>query len=259
VAVSKPEYRRPLDPGRALFYRPGDLLTACRALLEVPPSGPADNDLALSCIALLLRVIDHRYAVLASCPASPDPEAAARFLEAFDDLDDLAGTRPALRLRTWLDAAQRWADDPVLEDNARRILTVWNTSDNHRLDNYSARIWAGLVRGYHKRRWELWLRFLPQAGVPGIATAQAALDAELARLAEEFIASRTVIEASPKSPEQPHRRPDHDGGGSAGDVRSVAARVLDRYADEFRALTFHSPKPPSLKSPSRKGSDRAVH
>jgi alpha-N-acetylglucosaminidase len=232
VAVSEPDYGQPLDPGKALFYQPADLLTACRALLEVPASGPADNDLALSCVALLLRIIDHRYADLMSA-ASPDPEAAARFLEAFDDLDEVAGTRPALRLETWLDTARRWGDDPVLEDNARRILTVWNTTDNHRLDNYAARIWHGLVRDYYKRRWELWLHFHPQPTAPDHPphAAQAALDAGLARLAEEFIASRTVIEASPKSLEQRKVRPDHDG-----DVRVVAARVLDRYADEFGAL-----------------------
>jgi alpha-N-acetylglucosaminidase len=197
IAVTKPDYTTVHDDDirSALYYDPRDLLDACRSL--------DGDDLALACVAMLLRVIDHRYL------------RGDAFLDVFDDLDDLVGTRPFLRLETWVSSARRWASDPsgerVLEDNARRILTVWNTPENAHLDNYSARIWSGLVSGYYKRRWELWLRFLPNRD-------QASLDASLRELAEEFIASGPA----PREP--------------SGDVRTVAARVLDRYGDEFLGL-----------------------
>lgn len=212
IAMSTPDYSRMLSPAlhddvrAALYYDPADLVAAMRALTQVPD---AADDLALAGIALLSRVIDHRFI------------AGADFLSPFDDLDELAATRPALRLDTWVDAARRWGQDDedrrVLADNARRILTVWHTADNPLLDNYSARLWSGLV-GYLKRRWELWSRFLPDARTPERrAAAQSRLDDALVRLAEEFITQGPA--ASP-----------------AGDVHAVAARVLARYGDEFRTL-----------------------
>jgi alpha-N-acetylglucosaminidase len=242
IVVSRPDYLRMLDPGSAIhdelraamFYRPADLLSACRTLLESIVPGPAqlgsaENDLVLSCVALLLRVIDHRYRTLLAAAFRAgvvDPRAAGSFLDAFDDLDDLVATRPTMRLEQWVEGARRWADGAadqrVLADNARRIVTVWNTAQDRHLDDYSARIWSGLVAGYHRRRWEHWLRLLPQALDPGRRTAaQAALDAELERLAESFVANG------------PSRR---DPGG---DARAAARRVLDRYGDEFLTIPTH--------------------
>jgi alpha-N-acetylglucosaminidase len=254
VAVSRPDYLRTLDPGttlhddvrEALCYRPADLLEAVETLLEavVPAHGgsrPVADDLALLCAALLVRVVDHRFGALvreAVRDGAVEPAAAARFLETFDDLDDVVGTRPALRLDTWVAGAVRWAADEegrrVLADNARRVVTVWNTPDNPRLDDYSARLWSGLVRGWYKRRYELWLRFLPEALDPaGRAGAQAALDAELGRLSEAFLA-----EGPGGGTSRPSGR--GTGGPSAadppGDVCAAARRVLERYGDEFRAL-----------------------
>jgi alpha-N-acetylglucosaminidase len=221
VAVTRPDYGRALDLDAqvraALFYRPEDLIEACAALLEAPASGPAGNDLALATAALLLRVIDHRYldVVAAARAGRRDPATAEAFLAAFDDLDALVATRPELRLSTWVSAARRWGG--AAEDNARRILTAWNTADNPALHDYSARIWSGLVGGYHKRRWELWLRHLPLTP-DGHAAAQAALDADLRQLAERFIARGPA------------------DGPPGTDVRTAARDVLHRYGAEFRAL-----------------------
>lgn len=225
IAVSTPDYALAPVPPEALYYDPRDLVTAYEALLgaTVPQRTALANDLALCGIALLLRIIDHRYDALIRA-RHVDPAAAAGFLAAFDDLDALAATRPDLRLETWVAGARRWAADAdgqrVLEDNARRILTVWNTPENPHLDNYSTRLWAGLVGGYLKRRWELWLRHLPRALSPdGRAEAQAALDGALRELAAEFIASGPPVPSPPP-----------------GDTRGVAARILDRYRAEFLTL-----------------------
>ena len=217
VAVTRPDYGPALELDAevraALFYRPADLLDACEALLEVPPSGPADNDLALATAALLLRVIDHRYLGVAAGArkGAVDAAAAARFLAAFDDLDALVATRPALRLESWVDTARRWGG--TAEDNARRVLTTWNTPDNPHLDGYSTRIWSGLVGGYLKRRWELWLHHLSST-----VDREAALDRDLRDLAVRFVADG-LVSVPP-----------------GADVRTAARRVLDGYGDEFRAL-----------------------
>ncbi|MFI5896138.1 alpha-N-acetylglucosaminidase TIM-barrel domain-containing protein [Actinoplanes sp. NPDC051513] len=232
ILVARPGYDASPSVAEALFYDPADLLDACRALLDLDLPGPAEDDLVLSCAAMLVRIIDFRYAALVAAASSTgrvDPDLSARFLTAFDDIDDLVATRPSLRLDTWVDRARRRADDPesrrVLEDNARRILTVWTTADDPHLDNYAARIWSGLVAGYYKTRWESWLRHLPRALAPGgRAAAQAALDADLVRLADTFIT------AGPP-PAQP-----------AGDARQVARHVLDRYGDEFQAIERSIPQ-----------------
>lgn len=215
IAVSTPDYHRMLDDGvhdevrAALYYDPAELVAAMRALLRLPDAG---DDLALAGIAMLSRVLDHRFI----------HSGQRDFLEVFDDLDELAATRPALRLDTWVAAATRWAADDeerrVLADNARRLLTVWHTAENPLLDNYSARLWSGLVSGYLKRRWELWLWFLPQALDPASRDdAQAALDDALRNLAEVFIADGP---------------PPRD----AGVTHEVAARLLAKYGEEFLAL-----------------------
>jgi alpha-N-acetylglucosaminidase len=215
IAVSTPDYHRMLDDGvhdevrAALYYDPAELVAAMRALLRVPNVG---DDLALAGIALLSRVLDHRFI----------HSGQRDFLEVFDDLDELAATRPALRLDTWVAAATRWAADDeerrVLADNARRLLTVWHTADNLLLDNYSARLWSGLVSGYLKRRWELWLWFLPKALDPATRDdAQASLDNALRNLAEVFIADGP---------------PPRD----AGVTHEVAARLLAKYGEEFLAM-----------------------
>jgi alpha-N-acetylglucosaminidase len=215
VAVSTPDYRRMLDVGvrddvrAALHYDPADLVAAIRALLRLPTAG---DDLALAGIALLSRVLDHRFV----------HSGQDDFLDVFDDLDELAATRPSLRLSTWVAAAERWAENPeerrVLAEGARRLVTVWNTEDNPSLDNYSARLWSGLVSGYLKRRWELWRRFLPRALDPTTRDdAQTALDNALRDLAEEFVTHG----AAPRA---------------GGTTHEVAARLLAKYGDEFLAL-----------------------
>jgi alpha-N-acetylglucosaminidase len=225
IAVSTPDYERMLDVSvrgdvrTALHYDPADLVAAVRALFRVPEAG---DDLALAGLALLLRVLDHRYAALVSAIHNYERIDATGFLEMFDDLDDLAATRPNLRLSTWEAAARRWAgnseEERVLTEGARRLVTVWTGADNPLLDNYSARIWSGLVSGYLKRRWELWLKFLPWALSPGgLNAASIALSDDLRHLAFSFIRNGPAA---------------RDGG----DTREVAARMLAKYGDEFLAL-----------------------
>ena len=70
-------------------------------------------------------------------------------------MDRVLMHHPTKDLQRWLDfARQHGQDNTALADyyekNARRIVTVWGPP----VDDYSARIWAGLIRDYYLPRWQ---------------------------------------------------------------------------------------------------------
>lgn len=68
--------------------------------------------------------------------------------------DRLLCSHPTLRLEHWLDMARHAGttdgEKKAFERNARRIVTVWGPP----VDDYSARIWSGLIRDYYLPRWQ---------------------------------------------------------------------------------------------------------
>ncbi len=76
------------------------------------------------------------------------------FLALAEGLDRLLASHPVLRLENWIDYARRHGQTRELADyyehNARRIVTIWGPP----VDDYSARIWSGLVRDYYVPRWK---------------------------------------------------------------------------------------------------------
>ena len=78
------------------------------------------------------------------------------FLEMGRNLDRVLESHPNLRLEKWTSYARKWGGTRELADyyerNARRLVTVWGPP----VDDYSARIWSGLVRDYYLPRWQEW-------------------------------------------------------------------------------------------------------
>ena len=68
--------------------------------------------------------------------------------------DRLLASHPNLNMEKWLGYARNWGSTPEQKDyyekNARRIVTVWGPP----VDDYSARIWSGLLRDYYLPRWK---------------------------------------------------------------------------------------------------------
>lgn len=68
--------------------------------------------------------------------------------------DRLLCSHPNLRMENWLAFARNWGDTQEIKDyyekNARRIVTIWGPP----VDDYSARIWSGLLRDYYLPRWK---------------------------------------------------------------------------------------------------------
>lgn len=235
VAVTKPSFAALLAPGSsihddvadALFYDPVVLVRGWKTLAYVAErrsellGGPLGADLVQVGTAAMVRVIDQRFVRLLAGAASSnrvDPEEVAAFLQAFDDLDRLAATRPESRFETWEDSAARWGRDPesaaLLRDNARRIVTVWNTSVDGHLDDYAAKIWSGLVR-YYRSRWDAWCTLLPRALDP---KGRAGADEDLARTLQAL--SETFLRDGPSS-------------SAAESVIEVTRHLLHTYSNEL--------------------------
>ncbi|KAA1397667.1 alpha-N-acetylglucosaminidase TIM-barrel domain-containing protein [Aeromicrobium ginsengisoli] len=236
IVVAKPAFESLLRPDAtihddirsALYFDPQILLRAWRTLADVARErpdlvdGPLGADLAQVGTAALVRIIDARLSRLlgeAVASGRTDPGTVASFLSAFDDLELLVATRPESRYDSWEQAALRWGSEPetaaVLRDNARRILTVWNSADDEHLDGYAARLWSGLVT-YYQRRWARWCELLPEA-LENPADAEAVLAEDLRVLAETFIAE------GPAPVE-------------AGSVLDESTRLLQAYGDELAGL-----------------------
>ena len=72
------------------------------------------------------------------------------------EMDSLLSTHPFLRLESWLAFARGHGETTAFQDyyerNARRLVTIWGPP----VDDYSARLWSGLIRDYYVPRWQLY-------------------------------------------------------------------------------------------------------
>lgn len=71
-------------------------------------------------------------------------------------MDLLLSNHPTHRLDYWLNFPQKSTKNIILQQqyirNAKRIVSIWGPP----IDDYSARIWEGLVGDYYMPRWYLW-------------------------------------------------------------------------------------------------------
>ena len=81
------------------------------------------------------------------------------FLYILLGIDKLLSSHPTLRLENWLNYAMEkgYTLDKKRQylKNARRIVTIWGPP----VDDYSARIWSGLIRDYYLPRWENYFNY----------------------------------------------------------------------------------------------------
>lgn len=73
----------------------------------------------------------------------------------FELVDALLAGHPLHRLERWLEQARAHGHTPkeadYYERSARRIITTWGSG----VEDYSARLWSGLVRDYYAPRYRL--------------------------------------------------------------------------------------------------------
>jgi len=214
----------------ALWYDPITLARAWERLLaaaEADPSladGPLGHDLVDVAAAAMSRVADrlHFDLVVATIERGErDALATDRFLALFDDLDRVLATRPEFTLGQWEVQAASWARDGderrILLDNVRRILTVWDRPSSPYLDDYAGRLWAGLVGGYYRRRWEIWCELLDPSVLADPSRGEVELQRRMEGWAAAFIDDGVSVV--------------HD---ALGDVVSESRRLFDRYGRTLR-------------------------
>ena len=207
------------DTAELLWYEPRTLTDAWNDLLTVAEAepgrvaGPLGRDLIEVALAVLPRHAELCFLAGYDADGVREPDAAASFFTVFDDLEELLATRPEFRYDTWENEALRWAetaaDRGLLVDNARRLLTVWGESGDGHLDDYAARLWAGLI-GYYRNRWQIWAELHP-------VTPCTEDDLENAIQAEE----KAFLRDGPTIP------------SFGGDTVAVSRRLYDAYADPF--------------------------
>lgn len=82
------------------------------------------------------------------------------FLSIIDDLDTLLTTQENSLLGKWLESARTngitRAERDQYEQNARNLITLWGDK-NSPLHDYSCRQWSGLLKGFYKPRWKIFI------------------------------------------------------------------------------------------------------
>lgn len=78
------------------------------------------------------------------------------FIYLMDGLDKILSDHPTLRLDKWLQFADKCGVTAEQKEqyieNAKRIVTIWGPPIN----DYAARIWSGIIKGYYLPRWKLY-------------------------------------------------------------------------------------------------------
>lgn len=78
-----------------------------------------------------------------------------QFVALLQQMDRVLAGHPTKDMQRWIDFARQHGKDNMAladyyEKNARRIVTIWGPP----VDDYSARIWSGLIRDYYLPRWQ---------------------------------------------------------------------------------------------------------
>lgn len=100
---------------------------------------------------ILVQAIENAYIYNEKSKAE---ELEKKFFSLALGVDRALVSHPTARLERWIEFARKHGDSDTLknyyEKNARRIVTIWGPPIN----DYSARIWSGLIRDYYVPRWQ---------------------------------------------------------------------------------------------------------
>lgn len=84
---------------------------------------------------------------------------ANRMLSILKDMDELLSFHPSFSLDHWLKQARDFGNSEkekkYYEKNARTIITLWGNTPE--LSDYGNRSWAGLMRSFYAKRWEMFI------------------------------------------------------------------------------------------------------
>ena len=119
-------------------------------------------DITREALHLLVIPVYHDLVRAYNAKSAQVAQIGIKLLTMFDDLDKILQTNKKFLLGCWLDSAKAMGTTPeevkLYEYNARLQITLWGSTG--RINDYANKMWSGLVKGYYKQRWKLFIEEL---------------------------------------------------------------------------------------------------
>lgn len=148
-------------------------------------------------------------------------EKTAQFLELIDDMDRLLSTRKDFLLGRWLNAARRLGTTPQEKDlyemNARDLITLW-TGQDCTIHEYACKEWAGMLKGFYKKRWISFFDYVNQCWNQNKEIDQKAFDDDISHWEWNWVNSHEPYTDKPR-----------------GDAVKTAVQMYRKYAGRMAA------------------------
>lgn len=143
------------------FFKSVELFLSCRNVFKNSKNYKADA-IERSAILLGLKAENWFEAAGVAYEGKNVKLGDSCFKKAIDilyNIDRLMESHPLNKLSIWVDFAKQHSKDPILQKqyaaSAKRIVTIWGPPVN----DYSCRIWSGLIRDFYIPRMQLLLEF----------------------------------------------------------------------------------------------------
>lgn len=168
-----PDYTGP--DSRDLAYNPANLISAWNLLFNASKTNPAlwnnpgyahdITDVTRQVLANNFTDIYLSFISMYNSSAASNSTLspiANNMTSLLTTLDNLLLSLPAFSLSTWLDAAHSWTTNTTLQAfydyDARNLITLWGPDGE--ITDYASRQWGGLVGGYYKPRWQIFIDYV---------------------------------------------------------------------------------------------------
>ncbi len=153
-------YRRPRGvKDKATVHRSGEFTEAVAAFLDCAGQFKNNRFYLYDAVDLTVQylglVADRKLYDFLRRGKRADWPVLEEAMEILLTMDRLLASHPDRSLKKWLDYARGWGDTieekNYYESNARRLLTTWGGEP---VNDYSCRVWSGLISHYYVRRWQ---------------------------------------------------------------------------------------------------------
>ncbi|WP_238989321.1 alpha-N-acetylglucosaminidase [Mucilaginibacter terrigena] len=169
IISGRPTFNKSTDwASTEIDYNPAKLINAWNELIT-PAATLKNNDCYQYDLVSIGRQVMANYATVLQQQFAADfkrhdkaafKKHTAAFMQLIDDMDALMATRKDFLLGKWLNDAKAWGTTPqekkLYEMNARDLITLWGGKDAV-LHDYGTKQWAGLFKGFYKKRWEFFI------------------------------------------------------------------------------------------------------
>ncbi|TKG94400.1 alpha-N-acetylglucosaminidase [Puteibacter caeruleilacunae] len=140
-------------------------------------------------------------------------------IDLLNDLELLLSTESFFLLGHWIEDARTFGKDETeadyYEKNARTIVTTWGGKAQS-LNDYANRTWSGLVKGYYKVRWEMFIDDAIKALEVHKAFDENAFFEKVTSFEVEWINGKEKYNSAP-----------------SGNSISIASKLVDKYKTEI--------------------------